>query len=160
MNPAQPHQRPHGLSVLAKGQLHPPVTGECRQYVLNLVRGLDRPAVDLQDLGAIPQTAPKGVTRCQDVADHHAPLRIADDCCPQRRVIDDPSAVKVTEKVLHLPDRNRVPDTNVDPAPLFERSPADDSQQITVGVVQRASGVAGVDRRIGLQAVSVFEQGT
>ena len=73
-------------------------------------------------------------------------------------MIDDPAALQMAQEPLDLVDRNRVADADVHAAALFERAAAVDADQPAVGVEQRPAGVAGIDRRVGLQAVGVFEQ--
>ncbi len=158
MNPGQPHQRLHRRALSPIRQPYPPIARQRRQNVLHLVRGLHRPTVDLQNLRPVTQPPTVGVARFQDVAHHDTTVRVARHRRPQRRVVNHSAAMQITEKVLRLPNRNRIPDPDVHPTPLLEGRPADDPQQVAVHIEQRTTRIPGVDRRVGLQAIAVLQQ--
>ena len=64
----------------------------------------------------------------------------------------------MAEEILDLIDRDGIADADVDPAPFFERAAAVDADQPALVVEQRTAGVAGIDRRVGLQAIGIFQQ--
>ena len=76
----------------------------------------------------------------------------------QRGVIGVHAGLELRQEVLDLIDRDGVADAGVDPAALLERAAAVDADQFALHVEQRAAGVAGVDRRVDLDAVGVFQQ--
>ena len=73
-------------------------------------------------------------------------------------MIHDPAAVQVSQKILDLVDRDRVPDADVHPSALLERAAAVDPDQLPPGIEQRPTGVSGVDRGVGLKAIGVFQE--
>ena len=115
-------------------------------------------AAERDDLVVVAQAAAIGVGRFQDVRDAHAAAVAHRDRRAERGVIDDPAALQAAEEILDLVDRDGVADADVHAAALFEAAAAVDADQFAVGVEQRAAGVAGVDRGVGLDAVGVFQQ--
>ena len=75
-------------------------------------------------------------------------------------MIHNPPATKVPHEIPDLVDGNRVTDSHVDTAPLFDRNPPIDSNQPPVRVKQRTARVAWIDRGIGLDTVGIFQQRT
>ena len=65
---------------------------------------------------------------------------------------------KVAEELLDLIDRDGIAHADVDSSSLLERAATVDADQLALGVEQRAARVAGIDGRIGLDAVGVFQQ--
>jgi hypothetical protein len=65
---------------------------------------------------------------------------------------------QVAEEVLDLVDRDGVADTAIHPPPLLERPAAVDPDQLAGEVEERTAGVAGIDRRVDLDAVGILER--
>ena len=116
------------------------------------------PSAEADDFVVVAQPAAVGVGGFEDVVDHDAAVGVAVHRGAERGVIDDPAAVERAEEVLDLVDRDGVARADVHPAALLERAAAVDADQAALGVEQRAAGVAGVDRGVGLDAVGVFQQ--
>ena len=64
---------------------------------------------------------------------------------------------QVRQEVAHLVARDREADADVHAAAIAERDAAVDADDLTRLVEQRAAGVAGIDRRIDLDAVGIDE---
>ena len=65
-----------------------------------------------------------------DVLDQHLTVVVGRNCRTQSRVIDNPSAVQVTQEFLDLVDRDCVAYTNVDAPSLFERAATIDPDEL------------------------------
>ena len=72
-------------------------------------------------------------------------------------MIDDPPAPQDAEEILDLVDGNGIAHVDAHAAPLVERAAAVDAHDLPLAIEQRAAGVAGIDRGVGLQAVGVFQ---
>src|SRR5207249_8277284 len=110
------------------------------------------------DLVVIAQAATKCIGRFENIGDADAAALAHGHRGAESRVIDDAAALEAAEKVFDLVDRDGVTDTDVDAAALFEAAAAVDADQIAVGVEERPAGIAWVDRRVGLNAVGVFQE--
>src|SRR5690606_13191867 len=102
--------------------------------------------------------APPRIGVLENVRHDHAAIAVRRNGGAERRVVDDPATAQVTEKMLDLVDRDRIPDTDIDAPALLERAPPIDADELAVGVEQRAARVTWIDGGIGLDAVGVFEQ--
>ncbi len=147
-----------GLVLAAIGQRHAPSLGENAQGVLEAVGRGDGAAGEADDLVVDPQSAAVGVGRFQDVGDQHAALVVGRHPGAQRGMIDDPPAVQDAEEILDLVDGNGIAHVDAHAAPLVERAAAVDAHHLPLAVEQRAAGVAGIDRGVGLQAVGIFQE--
>ena len=72
-------------------------------------------------------------------------------------MVDETPPLQQSEKVSHLVGRDGVAYAHVDAAAFLERRPAVDANDPALGIEQSAAGIPRVDRRIDLQAISVFE---
>ena len=145
--------------VAAEAQRNTPALGQDSQHVLECVGRRDRAPGKADQLVAIPQPAPIRVGLLQNVGDHDAAVVVEACAGAERGVVDDAAAFEATHEVLDLVDRNGIARAHVHSPPLLERRAADDADQAALGVEQRPARVARIDRRVGLQAVGVFQQG-
>src|SRR5262245_38370386 len=94
---------------------HAPTLRKNSQDVRKRIHRTDWSTPKRQDLVAIPQPAPKGVRSLEDIRNNDPPLLVMIHRRAQRRMIDDATAPQVTEKILHLIDRDGIADANIDP---------------------------------------------
>jgi len=73
-------------------------------------------------------------------------------------VINNATAVQVSNEILSLIDRNCITNSDVNSTTFLKGAAADDAQQSTFGIIDGTTRVAGINRGIGLQAVPVFKQ--
>ncbi len=158
MNAREPHQDVENLVVAAITERHSPTLGINAQDVLETVDRADRPAGKTEHLVAVAQAAAEGVGIGQDVVDHHVAGTIAGQSGAERGMVDHAAALQVAEEILDLVDRDGIAHADVDAPALLERAAAVDADQPPLGVEQRPAGIARIDRRVGLQAVGVFQQ--
>src|SRR5262249_5083881 len=128
---------------------------------LVLIHAAHEAAAEGDQLVVKIQSAASGIALLQYARDAHT----ADVLIVRRYegakagVVGVEAGVQVAHEVLDLVDRNGVADTGVDAPVLVERAAAVDADQFALHVEERPPGIAGVDRRVDLDAVRVFQQG-
>ena len=153
----QPHEQLLAPPAPAEDERHLPARGQGAEDVLERVHRAHRAARERHDLVVVPQPAPPGVGRLEDVRDHHLAVGAGGDDRAERGVVHDPAGPQAAEEIPQLVGGDGVAGADIDPPALLERGPAVDADQPARGVEQAAAGVAGIDRGVHLDAVGVFE---
>ena len=146
------------LPVPTVTERNAPTLGKDSQRVLESVDRADGTSPKGDQYVTVFQSSPSGVRRGQDVGNDHLTVLTGRHRGAQGRVIDNPTASQVAHEVLDLIDADGIPHAHVDASPFFERAATVDADQVAVGIEQRTTGVAGIDRGVGLDAIGVFQQ--
>ena len=78
---------------------------EPRKGAENILKSIHRtngPTRKGDNLVIDTQTAPIGIARLENIGDHHAAFGIGADHGTERRMVDDPATLQITEKVFDL----------------------------------------------------------
>ncbi len=148
------------LATAAVGQRYPPPLGVDAQRIFERIGRMDGATAEFDNFIVQSQPAPVGVGTFEDRDDDRAAVFVRGDAGTERGMVDDASAMQVAEEMFDLVDGDRIANPHIDTAALFKRATSVDADQLATGVEQRSAGVSGIDRRIGLKTVRIFQQGS